>query len=129
LLVALTAVVAAGAIIAGPGTSATKDGRQLYGFFGPGLTIHVLDGGPDGQPVTSLRPGVYWLTVHDNSTFHNFHIFGDDLNDVVTTVPFVGDATVKLLLTHGVYTFQCDPHASLGMKGTLSVGGVGQVDG
>ncbi len=33
----------------------------------------------------------------------------------------------RLHLEHGEYTFQCDPHALLGMKGTFDVGGVGQV--
>ena len=113
----------------GPGTTAsTDDGRQLYGTLGPGLTIHLFENGPDGQPVTSLRPGNYWLTVHDTSAFHNFHVFGPGLDNVVTTVPFNGgDVTVELHLEHGEYTFQCDPHALLGMKGTFDVGGVGQV--
>jgi plastocyanin len=84
--------------------------------------------GPGGEPVTSLRPGVYWLTVHDSTAFHNFHIFGPGADDVVTTVPFAGgNATVKIRVDHGTYTFQCDPHATLGMKGTFDVGGVAQV--
>jgi plastocyanin len=63
--------------------------------------------GPGGEPVTSLRPGA---------------------DDVVTTVPFAGgNATVKIRVDHGTYTFQCDPHATLGMKGTFDVGGVAQV--
>jgi plastocyanin len=76
--------------------------------------------------VTSLRPGEYWLTVDDTSAFHNFHIFGPGLDQVVTTVPFKGTVTVKIHLSHGDYTFQCDPHANMGMRGSFSVGGVGQ---
>jgi plastocyanin len=95
------------------------------GTVGPGFTITLSE---DGQPVTSLRPGVYWLTVHDLSTHHNFHILGPGLDDVVTTVPFQGDTTIKVQLEHGTYTFQCDPHALLGMRGTFDVGGVGQTD-
>jgi hypothetical protein len=127
MLAVFAAILVAGAITAGPGSSASKDGRQLYGDVGPGFTIHLLDA--DGNPVTSLRPGVYWLNVHDASNRHNFHIFSTDgdVNDVVTTVPFVGDVTgVKLLLKHGDYVFQCDPHAATGMKGTFTVAGVGQ---
>lgn len=126
-ILALLAAVVVLAVVVGPGTSASDEGRQLYGYGGPGLTIHVLEDGPGGQPVTSLEPGIYWLTVHDGSAFHNFHIFGPGLDQTVTTVPFVGDVTVKILVKHGEYTFQCDPHANLGMRGTFAVGGEGQV--
>ena len=105
---------------------------QLYGSFGPGFTIHLQENGPSGDPVSSLRPRIDWLTVHDTSAIHNFHIFGTDpeatLDEVVTTTAFVGDMTVMLLLKPGDYTFQCDPHAAIGMKGTFTVGGVGQLD-
>jgi hypothetical protein len=128
----LAAAIVFSAVVVTSGTPASATGRQLYGSFGPGFTIHLQEDGPTGDPVTSLRPGIYWLTVHDTSAIHNFHIFGTDpgatLNDVVTTVPFVGDVTVKLLLKPGDYTFQCDPHAAIGMKGTFTVGGVGQLD-
>jgi copper binding plastocyanin/azurin family protein len=120
------------AVVVSPGTPASATGRQLYGSFGPGFTIHLLEDGPNGDPVTSLRPGIYWLTVHDTSAIHNFHVFGTDdgatLDEVVTSTAFVGDVTVKLLLKAGDYTFQCDPHASIGMKGAFTVGGVGQLD-
>ena len=130
IIAVLAALVVISAISVAPGVTASEDdGRQLYGTLGPGLTIHLFDGGPDGQAVTSLRPGNYWLTVHDTSAFHNFHIFGPGLDDVVTTVAFTGgDVTVKIHVEHGEYTFQCDPHAALGMKGTFTVGGVGQED-
>lgn len=121
---ALAAIIAAGAIATGMGSAASKDGRQLEGTVGPGFTITLK---MDGDQVTSLRPGVYWLTVNDLSNRHNFHIFGPGLDDVVTTVPEVGTDTVKINLEHGTYTFQCDPHATVGMRGTFDVGGVGQV--
>jgi plastocyanin len=123
-LFALAAIVAVGAIATSIGSAASKDGRQLEGTVGPGFTITLT---MDGDPVTSLRPGTYWLTVNDLSTHHNFHIFGPGLDDVVTTVPETGTVTVKIQLQHGTYTFQCDPHATVGMRGTFDVGGVGQV--
>jgi hypothetical protein len=120
---ALTAFVVFGAIIAQPGTGSGSQGRQLEGTVGPGFTISLTE---DGQPVASLRPGIYWLTVHDLSNRHNFHIIGPaELDEVVTTVPFVGDTTVKILLKHGTVTFQCDPHQAV-MNGSFTVGGVGQ---
>jgi hypothetical protein len=100
----------------------TPPGRQLQGKVGPGFTITLQE---NGQPVTSLRPGTYWLTVDDLADAHNFHIRGPGLDDVVTSVPFMGTVTHKIHLRHGTYTFQCDPHAPI-MFGTFTVGGVGQ---
>lgn len=121
-LLALTALVVVGAVIAQPSIGSAA-GRQLEGTVGPGFTISLTE---DGQPVESLRPGTYWLTVHDLSNRHNFHIIGPaGLDEVVTTVPFVGDTTVKILLKHGSVTFQCDPHRTT-MNGSFTVGGVGQ---
>ena len=68
------------------------------------------------------------MPPQDLATIHNFHIFGPSLDDTVTTVPQTGTVTVKILLKHGEYTFQCDPHRTF-MRGTFTVGGVGQVDG
>ena len=123
-LIALTAfVVGIGAVVAPPANGSGSGGRQLEGTVGPGFTISLTEG---GQPVESLRPGIYWLTVHDLSSRHNFHIIGPSgLDEVVTSVPFVGDATVKILLKHGTVTFVCDPHQAT-MNGSFTVGGVGQ---
>jgi hypothetical protein len=125
-------VVVAGAIAAAP-SFANEDGgqgRQLVGTVSgesrAQFSITLQD--EDGAPVTSLRPGNYRLTVHDLSARHNFHVIGDDLDETVTTVPFIGTTSVKLHLTHGTYTFQCDPHAAIGMKLDADVGGVGQTD-
>ena len=35
--------------------------------------------------------------------------------------PFVGTKKVTVTLKKGTYTFQCDPHAQSGMKGTFKV--------
>jgi hypothetical protein len=123
-VVLLAVLLFVGALIAGPGTPSNTTGRQLEGKVGPGFTISLTQ---DGQAITSLRPGTYWLTVEDLSSIHNFHILGADLDMRVTSVPFIGTVTVKLLLEAGTVTFQCDPHADT-MRGTFEVGGVGQVD-
>jgi hypothetical protein len=124
IVLVVAACIAVGALLAARVTPSSADGRELQGRVGPGFTISLS---ADGQPVTSLRPGTYWLTVADLSTIHNFHIFGPGLNEVVTTVPFTGTATVKIHLSHGEYTFQCDPHSHT-MNGSFDVGGVGQGD-
>ena len=40
---------------------------------------------------------------------------------VLTTVPFKGDTTWTIKLKPGRYTYQCDVHASVGMKGHFKV--------
>jgi hypothetical protein len=121
---AVAACVAIGIVLAAGGILLSAAGRELHGTVGPGFTITLDDA--DGQPVTSLRPGTYWLTIDDLSNRHNFHIFGPGL-DETTTVSFTGTITLKVHLSHGEYTFVCDPHASM-MTGSFTVGGVGQDD-
>ena len=107
------ALFAALAVAAGP--------PQLVGTVGPGFTISLADA--QGNRVTHVDPGTYTLLVHDKSAEHDFHIFGPGGVDVVvTSVEFVGDATVTLTLVDGNYQYQCDPHVDQGMAGLLSVG-------
>ena len=118
----LTSLLAAGAFSAATVPLPLPAGRMLHGSVGPFFSITLEQ---DGKPVTSLRPGIYWLTVDDNSGVHNFHIIGPGLDDVVTSVPFQGTVTHKIHLRHGSYHYQCDPH-SFAMFGDFTVSGVGQ---
>jgi plastocyanin len=86
---------------------------------GPGFTISLTR---DGQPVTSLDPGIYVLTVQDRSAIHNFRVFGLGLDTEITSTPFVGTVTMKMKVKYGEYTFVCDPHAT-SMRGTFDVPG------
>jgi hypothetical protein len=113
-VVLLAALITLGTIGAGPASPA---GGTLVGSVGPTFVISLT---LDGAPVTVVPPGDYTLTVTDNAANHNFHIFGPGLDQVVTTVPFVGTVTTTIHLTHGTYTFQCDPHQAI-MNGTFSV--------
>jgi hypothetical protein len=147
LLAALAAIGVAGAVIVG---TALADGRQLDGTFcshsvsgspfPPGLCIQLVSddqtvqGYFDSPGQISLRPGNYWLTVVDNSNFHNFTLQGPDGLDMdITPVPNgttpVITETILVHLDHGTYTLLCDAdsHAADGMEITINVGGVGQV--
>jgi|SRR5580765_8851512 len=97
----------------GPSTSAELDGE-----VGPGFEIEVKQNGEDAE---SVKAGTYTLKVEDKSDIHNFHLIGPGVDKEVTTVPFQGDQTVTVTLEPGTYTYQCDPHASQGMKGTFEV--------
>ena len=75
----------------------------------------------NGKDAESVKAGTYTLKVEDKSDAHNFHLIGPGVDKVVTDVGFVGDKTVTVTLKKGTYTYQCDPHASSGMKGTFEV--------
>jgi plastocyanin len=90
----------------------------LKGETGPGFTIEVSQNGEDAETV---KAGTYTLEVEDKSDMHNFHLIGPGVDEEVTDVPFVGDKSVTVTLKPGTYTYQCDPHAASGMKGTFTV--------
>jgi plastocyanin len=90
----------------------------LKGETGPGFTIEVS---MDGEDAESIPAGTYTLEVEDKSDMHNFHLIGPGVDEEVTDVPFVGEKSVEVTLEPGTYTYQCDPHAAQGMKGTFEV--------
>ena len=90
----------------------------LKGETGPGFEIEVVQDGEDAQTV---KAGTYTLDVEDKSDTHNFHLIGPGVDEEVTDVPFVGEKSVTVTLEPGTYTYQCDPHAANGMKGTFTV--------
>ena len=100
----------------------TEDGGSasgtLKGETGPGFTIEVS---MDGEDAESVPAGTYTLEVEDKSDMHNFHLIGPGVDEEVTDVPFVGEKSVEVTLEPGTYTYQCDPHAAQGMKGTFEV--------
>ena len=114
-ILALAVLVAAVAVAAGTGSAA---GGKLTGEVGPGFTIEVKMAGKD---VKTLKAGTYTLTVQDKGAIHDFHLIGPGVNKVVTSVPFMGKKTITVKLKKGKYTYQCDPHAAGGMKGTFGV--------
>ena len=115
LLAVLAVAVSLTAVAAG-NTGAHKT-AGLTGEVGPGFTIEVKQGSKD---VKTLKAGTYTIKVEDKASIHDFHLKGPGVNKS-TAVPFVGDQTWKVTLKKGTYTYQCDPHASSGMKGTFKV--------
>jgi plastocyanin len=102
----------------GSGGGGGSASDTLEGETGPGFEIEVKQNGEDAE---SVKAGTYTLKVEDKSDQHNFHLIGPGVDKVVTDVGFVGDKTVTVTLKKGTYTYQCDPHASSGMKGTFEV--------
>lgn len=92
---------------------------KLLGTTGPGFSIRLRDA--QARPVTSLRPGRYTFVVADKAAIHDFHLRGPGVNQVITSVPFVGQGTLTATLSKGTYAFFCDPHAASGMRGSFRV--------
>ena len=117
-LLTAAAALATTLAIAVPSMAGSTAATPLAGADGPGFTITLKKG---GKAVKTLPHGSYVITVKDQSNAHNFHIFGPGVDKVVTTVPFVGTKKITVTLKKGTYTYQCDPHASGGMKGSFKV--------
>ena len=115
MALAVFAVATAGAVLAA--TAGAKSSARLTGEVGPGYTIEVTKSEKD---VKTLKAGKYTIKVEDKSSIHNFHLMGPGLNKK-TTASFKGETTWRITLKPGRYTYQCDPHASLGMKGHFTV--------
>jgi len=112
----LAAALATAAIVLVP-AYAKSTVVTLKGEVGPGFTIEVERAGKD---LKTIKAGTYRIKVEDKATTHNFHLFGPGLNKK-TGVGFKGETTWTIRLKPGRYTYQCDPHASSGMKGTFQV--------
>jgi plastocyanin len=117
-LVATAALALASLGLAAPALAAPAAATPLTGTVGPGFTITLAKA---GKKVTSLKAGSYAITVTDKATIHNFHLLGPGVNKEITSVPFKGKKTLTITLKKGIYTYQCDPHAAGGMKGTFKV--------
>jgi plastocyanin len=113
LLLTLT-VAAVAAILVSP-VQAKSSG--LTGEVGPGYSIEVKKGSRD---LKTIKAGTYRIKVEDKASIHNFHLKGPGLNKK-TGVSFMGETTWTIKLKPGIYTYQCDVHASSGMKGHFKV--------
>jgi plastocyanin len=116
MIKALFLTVAIAALLAVP-AYAKSSAVTLKGEVGPGFKIEVEKAGKD---LKTIKAGTYRIKVEDKASIHNFHLFGPGLNKK-TGVPFTGETTWTIKLKPGKYTYQCDPHAASGMKGTFRV--------
>jgi plastocyanin len=115
-MIALVVAAALGAFwLVGFGQAMTVP--KLVGTTGPGFDIEVTKAGKD---VKKLTHGTYKIVVRDKSSAHNFHLFGPGVNKK-TSVGGVGTKTWTVKLKKGKYTYQCDIHAAVGMKGSFRV--------
>jgi plastocyanin len=107
----------AGLLFAAP-AFARSNAHTLVGQVGPGFKIEVTT--TADKDVKTLKAGTYTFRIEDKSSIHDFHLKGPGVNKA-TAVSFTGKQTWTVKLKPGTYTYQCDPHASFGMKGTFRV--------
>ena len=113
LAVALLGLLA----IAGLVQAATTTPIKLTAEVGPGFTITLKKG---TTLVKILKKGRYVITVRDRAKNHNFRLVGPGVNHA-TRVSKIETATWTVTLKPGTYVYQCDPHASKGMKASFKV--------
>ena len=111
------ALISAAAIAVALPTAASAHSSGLVGEVGPGFTIEVELNGKD---LKRIKAGTYTIKIQDKSSEHNFRLRGPGLNRA-TSVAGTVETRWRIKLKPGVYTYQCDPHASVGMKGTFRV--------
>lgn len=118
LQIALAAAASALALTLAADGAASPAPKTVQGTVGPGFTINLTLG---GKKVSTLKRGVrYRFMINDRASIHDFHLTGQGLNRVLTTVGFTGTKSVVLTLKKGVYRYFCDPHASV-MNGSFRV--------
>ena len=117
IALAVLTAAAVSALFLLPAQASTSRSTGLVGEVGPGFTIEVKKGGKD---LERIKAGTYKLKVEDKASIHNFHLFGPGFNKK-TSISFKGDRTWTVRLKKGRYTYQCDPHAAMGMKGHFKV--------
>ena len=91
--------------------------RPFYGTVGPGSTITLKRA--NGTTVNHASPGARKFVISDQSSFHNFHLFGPGVGKK-TGIDFVGSRTWKVTLQVGTYKFRCDAHPKM-MRGSFTV--------
>jgi len=113
IISSLAAAVAVAATFIAPAQAITA----LKGEVNDNFQIKVTR---NGVRVRTIKAGTYLLKIADKSSSHNFRLRGPGVNRA-TRVGFVGARTWTVTLKPGRYTFQCDPHATQGMRGTFRV--------
>ncbi len=102
-----------------PPPAAVTPRTRLVVTAGPAEVITLKTAA--GKAVRQLQRGTYTVLVRDRSREHNVHLIAPGYNRK-TTVPFVGQQRWRVSLRRaGTLRYQCDPHASHGMRGSARI--------
>jgi hypothetical protein len=114
-----------GLVIAGRGHAAVSQNMNAFVHEDASIGLKFADGSAvGGQTAVPLviPPGTYSISVLDDATEHNFHLFGPGV-DQSTDVGGLSTPTWSVTLQPGQsYTFQCDSHPDF-MWGTFQTSG------
>ena len=116
---ALVVLAGCGGGKSGGGGGGVEHPSALAGTVGQGDAFTISLDDPQGHALGTIAAGTYQLTVHDDSSIHNFHIQGSGVDDA-TSVSSAETKTFSVTLSPGTYTFLCDAHPT-SMKGTFKV--------
>ena len=93
---------------------------RLVVTSGPSQVITLKTAG--GAAVKQMKVGTYNVTVRDRGRIHTAHLKGPGYNRKTAPLTYTGTQKWKVALKRaGTLRFLCDPHASLGMKGSAKI--------
>ena len=104
-------------LVAALAVPAVAAARPFYGTVAAPSTITLKKA--SGAKVTQASPGSRKFVISDQSSFHNFHLFGPGVSKK-TGIDFVGSRTWTVTLSVGTYKFRCDAHPKK-MRGSFTV--------
>jgi plastocyanin len=103
-----------------PPSGAITAKTKLVLTSGPRQVITLKTSG--GKPVKSMRLGTYTVKVRDRSRIHNAHVVAPGYNRATKPLTYTGTQTWKVKVARtGRLRFLCDPHALVGMKGSVKL--------
>jgi plastocyanin len=103
-----------------PAVKTITPATRLVVTSGPAQVITLKTAG--GAAVKQMKVGNYNVTVRDRGRTHNVHLRGPGFNQRTTPLTYTGTKKWKVTLKRaGTLRFICDPHASLGMRGSAKV--------
>ena len=117
-------VIMLAAALAVAATFALPAGAKSTGLKGEVNDNFQIKLTKNGVRVKTIKAGTYKIKVEDKSSIHNFHLIGPGREQEDERLASSARRTWTIKLKPGRYTYQCDPHASSGMKGTLPRYGV-----
>jgi plastocyanin len=101
------------AVFAASAFGQTRADRTLVGVVGL-HDAYKIALTTNGKAVKTLKAGTYTISVHDDSSIHNYELDGPHGRSwTFTSVPFTGVKTITLKLVAGKYKAYCAPHESV----------------
>jgi plastocyanin len=103
-----------------PPTGVVTSKTKLVLTAGPAQVITLKTSA--GKAVKTMKLGTYTMVVRDRGRIHNAHVTAPGYNRKTSPLTYTGTQTWRVKLAKiGKLRFLCDPHASVGMKGSAKI--------